>query len=80
MRAETDLDRQINRLTRLRKDELVGYILLMELAQEKRPYHIVHPSIDTKTKYEIVVDASSSRIAVYWKLFRFVIDVMKRLA
>jgi hypothetical protein len=66
----------IKLLERLKKKELIGYIYLMQMAEETRPYQILHASIDTKKKYEFIVDKKSTRWDILTALFRMFFRVL----
>lgn len=71
------MEKKVKQLRKLKKAELIEYIVLMSLASETRPFSIMTPSIKTKTKHVIVIDRKSSRYQIYSKLFRFVLSIIR---
>ena len=68
---------EIRRLKRLKKDELIEFIVLMNMAMETRPFLISYPSKKSKKKYTIVIDKRSNRFQRLRILVRFIIRFWK---
>ena len=68
---------EIRKLKRLKKDELVGYIVLMNMAMETRPFLISYPSEKSKKKYTIFIDERSNRLQRLRILVRLIIRFWK---
>lgn len=68
---------EIRKLKRLKKDELIEFIVLMNMAMETRPFLISYPSEKSKKKYTIVIDERSNRLQRLRILVRFIIRFWK---
>lgn len=62
---------------KLNKRELIGYIYLIELEREHRPYSIIHLTIETKKKFLFVIDYESDRLSILKVLIKHVISILK---
>lgn len=68
---------ETRRLKRLKKDELIGFIVLMSMTMETRPFLISYPSEKSKKKYTISIDERSNRLQRLRILVRFIIRFWK---
>ena len=68
---------EIRKLERLKKDELIQFIVLMNMAMETRPFLISYPSEKSKKKYMIFIDERSNRLQRLRILVRFIIRFWK---
>jgi hypothetical protein len=68
---------ETRRLKRFKKDELIEFIVLMNMAMETRPFFISYPSEKSKKRYTIFIDERSNRLQRLRILARFIIRFWK---
>ena len=68
---------ETRRLKRLKKDELIGFIVLMNMAMDTRPFLISYPSEKSKKRYTIFIDERSNRLSRLRILIKFIIRFWK---
>lgn len=68
-----------NKIEDFTKKELIGYINLLSMAMETRPYIFINPTENSKKKFMLVVDKKSSRLQTLKLLFRLIKMVLKEI-